>query len=61
MKDEGGKERHETYRGRSNVEFVSKLGDRLKELEETTYWLELLGDSGTIPQRLELLTNEASQ
>lgn len=52
----------EACRARSNAEFVSKLGDSLKELEETTYWLELLGDSGTLrAPRLELLIDEASQ
>jgi len=30
----------------SRAEFISKLGDCLKELEESAYWLELLVDSG---------------
>jgi four helix bundle protein len=52
----------EACRARSNAEFVSKLGESLKELEETSYWLELLGDSATIPpQRLSLLSDETSQ
>jgi four helix bundle protein len=52
----------EACRGRSNAEFVSKLGDSLKELEETSYWLELLADSGVVrPQRLALLIDETSQ
>ena len=52
----------EACRARSNAEFVSKLGDSLKELEETSYWLELLGDSGTIGvQRIALLIDETSQ
>jgi four helix bundle protein len=52
----------EARRARSNPEFVSKLGDALKELEETSYWLELLGESATIrAQRLGLLTDEAYQ
>ncbi len=41
----------EGCRARSSAEFVSKLGDCLKELEETSYWLELLVDSGTISSR----------
>ena len=41
----------EAYRARSGPEFVSKIGDCLKELEETAYWLELLVDSGTVPSR----------
>lgn len=34
----------EAYRGRSRAEFVSKMGDCLRELDETEYWLELLVD-----------------
>jgi four helix bundle protein len=52
----------EACRARSNAEFISKLGDSLKELEETSYWLELLGDSTTVrAQRLSLLIDETSQ
>src|SRR5882762_9314257 len=39
----------EAHRARSDAEFVSKLGDCLKELEETCYWLELLVDSEIVP------------
>jgi four helix bundle protein len=38
----------EAHRARSTAEFISKLGDCLKELEETAYWLELLGDAGVV-------------
>ena len=38
----------EAHRSRSNAEFVSKVGDSLKELEETAYWIELLVESGAI-------------
>jgi four helix bundle protein len=38
----------EASRGRSKAEFISKIGDCLKEIEETEYWLELLEDSGCI-------------
>ncbi len=41
----------EGCRARSYAEFVSKLGDCLKELEETGYWLELLVESATVPPR----------
>ena len=41
----------EAYRARSRAEFISKLGDCLKELEETSYWLELLVDSGAVSTR----------
>ena len=47
----------EAFRARSKVEFVAKLGDCLKELDETAYWLELLregaGLSGEKTARLE--------
>ena len=52
----------EACRARSNAEFVSKVGDSLKELEETSYWLELLVDSGAVnPKKLALLLDETSQ
>jgi len=41
----------EAYRARSGAEFISKIGDCLKELEETAYWLELLVDSGTVSSK----------
>lgn len=47
----------EASRGRSKPEFISKIGDCLKEIEETEYWLELLADSGCVPETklIELL------
>jgi len=36
-------------RSRSKSEFIAKIGDCLKELDETSYWLELLVESGIIP------------
>ena len=38
----------EANRARSKSEFISKMGDCLKELDETTYWLELLVESNTV-------------
>jgi four helix bundle protein len=38
----------EASRGRSRAEFISKIGDCLKEIEETEYWLELLVESGCV-------------
>jgi len=32
----------EAFRSRSKAEFIAKLGDCLKETEETLYWLELM-------------------
>jgi four helix bundle protein len=39
----------EANRGRSKAEFISKIGDCLKEAEETEYWLELLVESTCVP------------
>ena len=38
----------EAYRARSKAEFIAKMGDCLRELEETSYWFELLEDGGFI-------------
>jgi four helix bundle protein len=52
----------EAHRARSNAEFISKVGDSLKELEETAYWLELLVESGTVSEKkLTSLLDETSQ
>ena len=52
----------ESYRARSRAEFISKLGDCRKELEETMLWLELLGDSDTVKSaKLSLLLHEADE
>lgn len=42
----------EAVRARSGAEFVSKLGDSLKELEESSYWLELIEESAILPAKL---------
>ena len=38
----------EGTRARSNAEFISKLEGGLQELEETTYWMELIVESGIV-------------
>ncbi|GAB4338470.1 MAG: four helix bundle protein [Leptolyngbyaceae cyanobacterium] len=38
----------EAYRARSKAEYIAKVGDSLKEAEETGYWFELLVDSGMV-------------
>ena len=49
----------EAQRARSKPEFISKIGDCLKEADETLYWLELLMDENFIPaRRLEPLLKE---
>jgi four helix bundle protein len=52
----------EAHRSRSDAEFVSKVGDCLKELEETCYWLELLVDAELVAaDRLSPLLDECNQ
>jgi four helix bundle protein len=52
----------EAHRARSDAEFVSKLGDCLRELDETAYWLELLVESEFVPApQLAPLQDECNQ
>jgi four helix bundle protein len=52
----------EATRSRSDAEFISKVEGALQELEETVYWLELLGESEVITvARLKDLSEEADQ
>ena len=50
------------YRARSKAEFISKVGDCLREADETVYWLELLTEEGFLPTaRLKPLLAEANE
>ncbi len=52
----------EAHRAHSNAEFISKIEGGLQELEETSYWLELVVESGLMrEQRLTELLEEANQ
>jgi len=52
----------EAQRGRSKAEFIAKIGDCLKEIDETAYWLELLTDSGILtPAKFSSLRDECDQ
>ncbi len=52
----------EACRARSDSEFIAKIGDCLKELDETAYWLELLADSDILPpSSLSELQDETNQ
>jgi four helix bundle protein len=52
----------EAHRGRSKAEFIAKVGDSLRELEETAYWLELLVEGEIVTaSTLELLRREADE
>lgn len=57
-----GADYREAYRGRSDAEYVAKLGDCLKEADETTYWLELLAEAEILSaRRLAPLLDENNQ
>jgi four helix bundle protein len=52
----------EAHRARSKAEFISKIGDCLKEADETLYWLELLLEESIVrAKRLQPLANEANE
>jgi four helix bundle protein len=52
----------EAYRGRSKAEFICKMGDCLRELEESEYWLELLIDESIVsPKKMNPLLDETRQ
>ncbi|KPK22490.1 MAG: four helix bundle protein [Desulfobacterales bacterium SG8_35_2] len=52
----------EASQGRSKAEFVAKMGDCLKELDETTYWFELLSEGGMLPKnKLSGLLQESKE
>jgi four helix bundle protein len=52
----------EAYRGRSKAEFIAKCGDSLRELEETRYWLDLLGEANLLaPEKLTNARQECAE
>ena len=52
----------EAHRGRSKAEFIAKVGDSLRELEETAYWLELLVEAKIVTvSKLEPLRKETDE
>src|ERR1700674_1825775 len=52
----------EACRAKSNADFISKVEGALQELDETTYWLELIGEAEILPnKRLKPLHNEAEE
>ena len=52
----------EGMRARSDAEFISKLEGGLQELEETGYWLELLGESNIVEaEKLSGLCQETDE
>jgi len=52
----------EAQRARSSAEFIAKIGDCLKELGETAYWLDLFVRSEIVPApKLVSLLDETNQ
>src|ERR687895_502583 len=53
---------YEACRAKSDADFISKLEGGLQELEETTYWLELIAEADIFTEeRLKPLHNEAEE
>jgi four helix bundle protein len=52
----------ETCRAKSNANFISKVEGALQELDETAYWLELIGEGEILSfKRLGPLHTEAEE
>src|SRR4030067_244330 len=52
----------EARRAKSDADFISKIEGALQELDETAYWLELLGESGIVEaERLKPLLDETEE
>ncbi len=52
----------EAFRARSKAEFIAKVGDSLKEADETLYWLELLLEEKILAANLlQPLVGEANE
>jgi len=57
-----GAQYREAQRAKSDADFISKIETALQELDETIFWLELLGESAIVPpRRLESLHKEAEE
>jgi len=52
----------EAQRAKSDADFISKIEGGLQELEESQYWLELLGESGLVEnQQLSSIKKESNE
>jgi four helix bundle protein len=52
----------EACRAKSDADFISKIEGALQELDETAYWLELIGEAQILPMtRLQPLHDEAEE
>lgn len=49
-------------RGRSKAEFIAKVGISIEEADESMYWIEMLVESGIMPEeKLSALYKEADE
>ncbi|HEY3042155.1 MAG TPA: four helix bundle protein [Pyrinomonadaceae bacterium] len=52
----------EAQRAKSDADFISKIEGALQELDETQYWLELIGEAKILSEkRLQSLHQEAEE
>jgi four helix bundle protein len=57
-----GAQYREATRAKSDADFISKVEGSLQELEESEYWLELLEESGFLPEeRLASIKKETGE
>ena len=57
-----GAQLRESRRSRSDSEMISKTESALQELEESAYWIDLLGESGVVEKsRLSSLMHESDE
>jgi four helix bundle protein len=57
-----GAQYREGTRAKSDADFISKIEGSLQELEESEYWLELLEESGFLPEeRLASIKKETGE
>ncbi len=57
-----GAQYREAQRAKSDADLITKLEGALQELDETGYWLELIVESGIVPQaRLAPLLKETDE
>ncbi len=57
-----GAQYREAYRAKSNADFISKTEGCLQELDESSYWLELLIEGGFVAEtKLKPLCEETNE
>ena len=57
-----GAQYREARRARSTAGFISKVSGALQEMEETTYWFELLVEASVVPaERMTAIRAEADE